>query len=90
MGRPGALAVLREQYEDRLRRATGGESSLLAERAAKRARFESLMAERLALVSCATASRSATTCSLALEAELDLEAARHGLAELRRADALGD
>ncbi len=87
---PGALALLREQYEDRLRRATDGESSLLCDRAVKRARFESLMAERLALTTLRDREQISDDVLLALEAELDLEAARHGLAELRRADALGD
>ena len=82
--------MLREQYEDRLRRATDSESSLLCDRAVKRARFESLMAERLALVSLRDREQISDDVLLALEAELDLEAARHGLAELRRADSLGD
>ena len=86
----GALGALREQYQDRLRRASGGESSLLADRAAKRARFESLLAERLALDALRDHEQISDEVLLALEAELDLEAARHGLAELRRADALLD
>ena len=86
----GALGALREQYLDRLRRASGGESSLLSDRAAKRARFESLMAERLALDALRDSEQISDEVLLALETELDLEAARHGLAELRRIDALRD
>ena len=87
---PGALSALREQYQDRLRRAAGSESSLLADRAAKRARFESLRAERLALDALRESEQISDEVLLALEAELDLEAARHGLAALRRVDALRD
>jgi Na+/H+ antiporter len=86
----GALSALREQYQDRLRRANGGESSLLADRAAKRARFESLMAERQALDLLRRQQQISDDLLLVLESELDLEAARHGLAELRRVDALRD
>jgi len=87
---PATLGALREQYQDRLRRASDGESSLLADRAAKRARFESLMAERLALDALRDREQISDEVLLALEAELDLEAARHGLAELRRVETLRD
>ena len=86
----GALSALREQYQDRLRRASGGESSLLADRAAKRARFEILMAERQALDLLRRKQQISDDLLLVLESELDLEAARHGLAELRRVDSLRD
>jgi CPA1 family monovalent cation:H+ antiporter len=90
---PSTLTVLRGQYEDRLRRAaeaeTGdGAASLLAERVAKRARFESLLAERTALVGLRREQAIGDEILVALESELDLEAARHGLADLRGAEAL--
>jgi CPA1 family monovalent cation:H+ antiporter len=87
---PRTVALLREHYQDRLRRATeaasgDGAASLLAERGAKRARFESLLAERLALVRLRDEEKIGDEVLVALESELDLEAARHGLAELRGA-----
>jgi CPA1 family monovalent cation:H+ antiporter len=87
---PSAIAALREQYEGRLRRACDGASSLLAERGAKRARFESLLAERLALLELRRDDVISDEVLLELETELDLEAARHGLAELRRPETLVD
>ncbi|HTO55258.1 MAG TPA: Na+/H+ antiporter [Myxococcota bacterium] len=87
---PRAIGALREQYQDRLRRACEGASNLLAERGAKRARFESLRAERLALLELRNEDVISDEVLLTLEAELDLEAARNGLAELRRAETLAD
>jgi monovalent cation/hydrogen antiporter len=87
---PEAIAALREQYEGRLRRACDGASSLLVERGAKRARFESLLAERLALLELRRDDVISDEVLLQLETELDLEAARHGLAELRRSETLAD
>ncbi|HTO07175.1 MAG TPA: Na+/H+ antiporter [Myxococcota bacterium] len=87
---PRALASLREQYEGRLRRACDGASSLIVERGAKRARFESLLAERLALLELRRDDVISDEVLLQLETELDLEAARHGLAELRRAETLAE
>jgi monovalent cation/hydrogen antiporter len=85
-----ALASLREQYEARLRQACDGASSLLAERGAKRARFESLLAERVALLELRDENVISDEVLYTLETELDLEAARHGLAELRRPEALAE
>jgi Na+/H+ antiporter len=87
---PAAIGALREQYQGRLRQACDGASSLLAERGAKRARFESLLAERLALLELRRGDVISDEVLLTLETELDLEAARHGLAELRRPETLAD
>jgi CPA1 family monovalent cation:H+ antiporter len=87
---PRTLAALREQYRERLARACEGAASALSERAAKRARFESLRAERLALVRLRDEQAISDEVLVALESELDLEAARHGLAELHRPEALDE
>jgi Na+/H+ antiporter len=84
------LAALREQYQERLRRASDEAESLLAERGAKRARFEILLAERLALVRLRDEQTISDEVLLTLETEIDLEAARHGLAQLRGPEALDD
>jgi CPA1 family monovalent cation:H+ antiporter len=83
---PRTVAALREQYEDRLRRADAvAASSLLAERGAKRTRFEILMAERLAIVRLRNEGAIGDEVLMDLETEIDLEAARQGLADLRDA-----
>jgi monovalent cation/hydrogen antiporter len=88
---PSTVGALREQYEDRLRRASSiGAASLLAERASKRARFESLTAERLTLVRLRNEGAIGDEVLVELETEIDLEAARHGLADLRDAAIIGD
>jgi Na+/H+ antiporter len=87
---PRTLASLREQYEERLRRASDGAASLLSERGAKRARFEILLAERLTLTRLRDEEAVSDEVLLALETEIDLEAARHGLAQLRRSETLDD
>jgi Na+/H+ antiporter len=87
------LASLRDHYETRLARAGAdgngeeGAASSLAERGAKRARFETLRAERLALIRLRDEGVIGDEVMLLLEAELDLEAARHGLADLHGDDA---
>ena len=91
---PGALAELRELYEARLRSGDAcldenGPSSLLSERATKRARFEALIAERKALVALRDDGTISDEVLVTLESELDLEAARLGLADASDADALG-
>ena len=89
---PRTLAALREQYEGRLARTEQGEAadegaaSSLAERGVKRARFETLLAERLALIRLRDDGVIGDEVLLTLEAELDLEAARHGLADLHVSD----
>jgi len=88
---PKMVTVLREQYEDRLRRADAlGASSLLADRGSKRVRFESLMAERLAIVRLRNEGGISDEVLMDLETEIDLEAARQGLADLRDAPVIGD
>jgi monovalent cation/hydrogen antiporter len=87
---PRAISALREQYQDRLRRACDGASNLMAERGAKRARFESLLAERVALLELRNEDVISDEVLFELEAELDLEAARNGLAGLRGAETLSD
>jgi Na+/H+ antiporter len=85
-------AVLGEQrsfYERRLARggSIGGEApaSLLSDRAQKRTRYETLVAERLALVELRDAGAISDEVLFVLESELDLEAARHGLADASEA-----
>jgi len=74
---PRTLAALREQYEDRLRRADAvAASSLLADPGNQRARFESLMAERLAIVRLRNEGVIGEEVLMDLETEIDLEAAR--------------
>jgi hypothetical protein len=58
-------------------------SSSLAEAAFKRARHETLAAERKALIELRDRGVIGDEVLLELERELDLEAARHGLANLR-------
>jgi monovalent cation/hydrogen antiporter len=88
---PRTVAALRDQYEDRLRRAAAmGPASSLAERGSKRARFESLMAERLMLVRLRNEGAIGDEVLVNLETEIDLEAARNGLADLRDAAVIGD
>ncbi len=87
---PRVVAALRDQYEDRLRRAADvaggtGASSLLSERGTKRTRFEIMDAERRALVRLRDQDAISDEVLLALETELDLEAARNGIAQLRLA-----
>jgi Na+/H+ antiporter len=87
------LASLRETYRGRLARAEigtdteEGAASSLAERGSKRARFETLLAERLALIRLRDEGVIGDEVLVVLEAELDLEAARHGLADLHVNDA---
>jgi Na+/H+ antiporter len=90
----GALAELRELYEERLRSGDAcldenGPSSLLSERATKRARFEALIAERKTLVALRDAGTIGDEVLVTLESELDLEAARLGLADVRDTEAIG-
>ena len=88
---PRTVAELREQYEDRLRRGSSlGASSLVAERGSKRARFESLMAERLTLVRLRNEGMIGDEVLMELETEIDLETVRHGLADLRDTAMIGD
>ena len=90
---PHTLAALRDHYETRLARAEQGRdteegaASSLAERGEKRARFATLLAERLALIRLRDDGAIGDEVLLALEAELDLEAARNGLADLHVNDA---
>jgi monovalent cation/hydrogen antiporter len=94
VGEPWADAVvLREQrtfYERRLaRQGSDGEgpSSPLSDRAVQRTRYETLVAERLALVQLRDGGAISDEVLVELEAELDLEAARHGLADASDAPA---
>jgi monovalent cation/hydrogen antiporter len=80
------LADLRRHYEDRARaiserRAGAPPSSSLADAAFKRARHETLTAERLTLIELRDNGAISDEVLLELERELDLEAARYGLAE---------
>ncbi|HYL28339.1 MAG TPA: cation:proton antiporter, partial [Gemmatimonadales bacterium] len=79
------LADLRSHYEARARtiaerRADVPASSSLAEAAFKRARYETLAAERRALIELRDRGAISDDVLLDLERELDLEAARFGLA----------
>ncbi|HEX9054369.1 MAG TPA: cation:proton antiporter, partial [Gemmatimonadales bacterium] len=79
------LADLRSHYEARARtiaerRADVPASSSLAEAAFKRARYETLAAERRALIDLRDRGAISDDVLLDLERELDLEAARFGLA----------
>jgi CPA1 family monovalent cation:H+ antiporter len=88
---PRTVAALREQYQDRLRRVSSiGASSLLVERGSKRARFERLMAERLTLVRLQNEGMIGDEVFMELETEIDLEAARYGLADLRDTAMISD
>jgi CPA1 family monovalent cation:H+ antiporter len=88
---PGAdeqLADLRRHYEDRARviaerQAGVPPSSSLADAAFKRARHEALTAERRTLLELRDHGAISDEVLLELERELDLEAARYGLAEPR-------
>jgi CPA1 family monovalent cation:H+ antiporter len=86
-------AVLGEQrafYERRLGRYGSdgeGPQSLLSDRAAQRTRYETLVAERLALVELRDDGSISDEVLVELEAELDLEAARNGLADASEAPA---
>jgi Na+/H+ antiporter len=88
---PGAdeqLADLRRHYEDRARaiaeRQAGAPlSSSLADAVFKRARHEALSAERRTLLELRDHGAISDEVLLELERELDLEAARYGLAEPR-------
>lgn len=82
------LADLRLHYEARARaiaerRADVPPSSSLAEAAFKRARYETLSAERRALIELRDTGAISDEVLLDLERELDLEAARSGLATVR-------
>jgi Na+/H+ antiporter len=82
------LADLRRHYEDRARviaerQAGAPPSSSLADAAFKRARHEALTAERRTLLELRDHGAISDEVLLELERELDLEAARHGLAESR-------
>jgi Na+/H+ antiporter len=82
------LADLRRHYEDRARliaerQAGVPPSSSLAEAAFKRARHETLNAERLALTELRNQGAISDEVFLELEQELDVEAATQGLAEVR-------
>jgi Na+/H+ antiporter len=82
------LADLRRHYEDRARviaerQAGAPPSSSLADAAFKRARHEALTAERRTLLELRDHGAISDEVLLELERELDLEAARHGLAEPR-------
>jgi len=82
------LATLRHQYETRAQkiaeRAAGQPpSSSLEEAAFKRARHETLNAERFVLIQLRDQGEISDEVLLELERELDLEATRHGLADLR-------
>jgi len=79
---------LRQAYHDRERsiaelRAGVPRSSSLAEAAFKRARHETLAAERRALIELRDRGEISDEVLLALEEELDREALRHGLAHVR-------
>lgn len=82
------LADLRRHYEDRARviaerREEMPASSSLADAAFKRARYETLTAERLALLGLRDRGAISDEVLLVLERELDLEADRLGLASVR-------
>jgi NhaP-type Na+/H+ or K+/H+ antiporter len=79
---------LRQGYHDRRQsvaefRAGTPRSSSLAEAAFKRARHETLAAERRALIELRDRGEISDEVLLTLEEELDREALRHGLAHLR-------
>ncbi len=83
-----AVADLRDDYEERKRimaefRAGAPRSSSLAEAAFKRARHETLAAERRALIELRDRGNISDEVLLTLEEELDREALRHGLAHVR-------
>ncbi len=83
-----AVEDLRTDYEERMRtiaefRAGAPRSSSLAEAAFKRARHETLAAERRALINLRDRGDISDEVLLVLEEELDREALRHGLAHLR-------
>lgn len=83
-----AVAGLRRHYEQRARaaeerRSGVAPSSSLAEAAFKRARHETLAAERRSLIDLRNRGVISDEVMLELERELDVEAARHGLAEVR-------
>ncbi len=83
-----AVADLRDDYHERKRtvderRGGGPRSSSLAEAAFKRARHETLAAERQALIELRNRGDISDEVLLALEEELDREALRHGLAHVR-------
>ena len=82
------LADLRQHYEERARRIAERQagvprSSSLAEAAFKRARHETLNAERRTLTELRDDGAISDEVFLVLEQELDIEAATHGLADLR-------
>ena len=82
------LAALRQQYEARARKieerqAGQPPSSSLEEAAFKRARHETLNAERHVLIELRDQGEISDDVLLELERELDLEAIRHGLADFR-------
>jgi CPA1 family monovalent cation:H+ antiporter len=82
------LATLRHQYETRaqkLAERVAGQppSSSLEEATFKRARHETLNAERQVLIQLRDQGEISDEVLLELERELDLEASRHGLADLR-------
>jgi CPA1 family monovalent cation:H+ antiporter len=83
------LGEHRSLYERRLGRFESGDGpvSLLSDRAVQRTRYETLVAERLALVRLRDEGAISDEVLVALEAELDLEAARHGLADASEAPA---
>ena len=79
---------LRQAYHDRMQaiaelRAGVPRSSSLAEAAFKRARHETLAAERRALIELRDRGDISDEVLLGLEEELDREALRHGLAHIR-------
>jgi CPA1 family monovalent cation:H+ antiporter len=83
-----AVADLRDDYQERRRamaelRAGTPRSSSLAEAAFKRARHETLAAERAALIDLRDRGDISDEVLLVLEEELDREALRHGLAHVR-------
>ncbi len=89
-----AVADLRDDYQERRRaiaelRAGAPRSSSLAEAAFKRARHETLAAERRALIELRDRGDISDEVLLTLEQELDREAVRHGLAHVRP-DGKGD
>ena len=82
------LADLRQHYEERARRIAERQagvplSSSLAEAAFKRARHETLNAERRTLTELRDDGAISDEVFIELERELDVEAATHGLADLR-------
>ncbi|HET8623884.1 MAG TPA: hypothetical protein VFM14_10005, partial [Gemmatimonadales bacterium] len=83
-----AVQDLRQDYHDRRQaiaevRAGAPRSSSMAEAAFKRARHETLAAERHALIELRDRGDISDEVLLALEEELDREAVRHGLAHVR-------